>query len=320
MRRADSSQTAGHLRRTAERSQQSETRYHEGSKSFSYPLVDFATGAVWIRRRLGGRKLLLLLALLLAGFPHTPAQAQQVASSVGAQDLAKSAHNPFEDFVKLPFEATTGFGIGPHHNAGEGLNIEPQIPFRLTPQWDLIAEPSLTLTYMPSPHEQFGLQDLQTSFFLTPHGADVWLWGIGPIFQFPTATTTGFATCRWSAGPTAALIYSRGPWFNGVLAYQLVSFAGDRNRGSIDQTFIEPELSYNFESGWYIDWNPSITFDWTANAANGWTVPMGADVGKALSIGTRSLSLQIGAYDLVERPAGTPQWIIRVQLTLLFPR
>jgi hypothetical protein len=180
-------------------------------------------------------------------------------------------------------------------------------------------QPNLTLTSMPSPHEQFGLQDLQTSFFLTPEWTTVWLWGIGPIFQFPTATTTGFASCRWSAGPTAALIYSRGPWFNGVLAYQLLSFAGDRDRASVNQTFIEPELSYNFESGSYIDWNPSVTFDWTADAANGWTVPMGADIGKAFNIGTQTASLQVGSYDLVERPAGAPQRIVRVQLTLLFP-
>jgi hypothetical protein len=257
--------------------------------------------------------------LLVASLLPSAASAQQAANSLNSQELAKSAHNPFEDFVKVPIQTVTGFSIGPHHNAGESLNIEPLLPFRLTPQWDLIAQPNLTLTYMPSPHEQFGLQDLQTSFFLTPESATEWLWGIGPIFQFPTATATGFATCRWSAGPTAALIYSHGPWFNGVLAYQLLSFAGDRNRGSINQTFIEPELSYNFESGSYIDWNPSITFDWTADAANGWTVPMGADIGKAFNVGSHAASLQFGSYDLVERPAGAPQWIIRVQLTLLFP-
>jgi hypothetical protein len=27
----------------------------------------------------------------------------------------------------------------------------------------------------------------------------------------------------------------------------------------------------------------------------------------------------VGAYDLVKRPDGSPQWIIRVQLTALFP-
>ena len=98
---------------------------------------------------------------------------------------------------------------------------------------------------------------------------------MGPIFQFPTATGTYLGTGRWSAGHTAALIYSEGPWFNGVLAYHLVSFAGDRDSGSVNQTFIEPELSHNLESGWSVDSNPSITFDWTADSGNGWAVPNG---------------------------------------------
>jgi len=269
---------------------------------------------------------LALAGLLLAAMPAAKVHAQQAtptaepsASTVAAQDLAKSTHNPFEDSIKVPFQATTGFSIGPHHNAAESFNIEPLIPLRLNSQWDLITQPNLTVTYLPSPHEQYGLQDVQTSFFLTPHNAHEWLWGIGPIFQFPTATATELGTGGWSAGPTSAVIYSNGPWFNGVLAYQLMSFAGNRDRGSVNQTFIEPELSYNFESGWYIDSNPSITMDWTADTADAWTLPVGADAGKAFTFGSQAMSMQAGSYYLVERPAGNPQWIVRVQLTLLFP-
>ncbi len=43
-----------------------------------------------------------------------------------------------------------------------------------------------------------------------------------------------------AAGPTAGLVYSKGPWFNGILAYHLMLYAGDRDRGSVNQTFIEP--------------------------------------------------------------------------------
>jgi hypothetical protein len=271
-------------------------------------------------------KLATLLVILFgtflaysAGAQQTTSAAQPSTSALTPQDLAKSVHNPFEDFIKVPIESETAFSIGPHHNAGESLNIEPLLPFRLNAGWDLIVQPNLTVSYLPSPHEAYGLEDLQTSFFLTPHGANEWLWGMGPIFQFPTATATDLGTGRWSAGPTGAVIYSKGPWFNGVLAYHLMSFAGDRDRGSVNQTFIEPELSYNFESGWSVDSNPSITFDWTADSGNGWTVPMGADIGKAFSLGTQAMNLEVGPYYFVERPSATAQWIIRVQLTLLFP-
>ena len=235
------------------------------------------------RRR---QALLSFMSLVFGTFFALSATAQQTsvppAPNLTPLELAKSIHNPFEDFIVVPLEATTGFSVGHHHNAAETLNLQPLIPFRLSADWDFIARPSWSLTYLPSPHEQFGLQDLQASFYLTPRGANEWIWGIGPIFQFPTATTTKLGTGRWSAGPTAALVYSKGPWFNGILAYQLMSFAGDRDRGSVNQTDLEPQVSYNFESGWFVDCNPPITFDWTASAANGWTVPMGADAGKGI--------------------------------------
>jgi hypothetical protein len=270
------------------------------------------------------RRPLSLVTFLLAGVFATPAHPQQSPSSNPAmstppQELAKSVHNPFEDFIKIPFQSTTGFNIGPHHNVGDSLNVQPLLPITLGRDWDLFARPSLSLNYQPTPHEQFGLIDLQSSFFLSPHNANEWVWGLGPIFQFPTATSTRLGTRRWSAGPTAALIYSNGPWFGGVLTYQLMSFAGDRARGSVNQTYLEPEVSYNLNSGWYGDIDPPITFDWTADAANGWTIPIGADLGKAFTLASQAMGLQLGAYDLLKRPDGTPQWVIRVQLTLLFP-
>lgn len=267
--------------------------------------------------------LAILSSLTLELLVTPAARAQQGTPSATASpdplDLAKSLHNPFEDVVKVPLESVTAFNIGRHHNVGQSLNVEPVIPLRPTANWDLIIQPNLTLAYSPHPNSQFGLEDTQTSFFVTPHNATTWLWGIGPIFQIPTATSRELGTGRWSAGPTGAIIYSNGPWFNGVLAYQLMSFGGDSGRGSVNQTFIEPQLSYNFKSGWYVDTNPSITFDWTAASGNGWTVPVGMDIGKAFNLGSQSMGLEVGSYYLVERPAGSPEWIVRIQLTLLFP-
>jgi hypothetical protein len=143
--------------------------------------------------------------------------------------------------------------------------------------------------------------------------------GWRPITTAAARPASKRSSQRWSAGPTAALIYSNGPWFNGVLTYQLMSFAGNRERGSVNQTYVEPEISYNLESGWYADIDPQMTFDWTADAANGWTIPIGADLGKAFNLGSHAMGLQLGAYDLVKRPDGAPQWTIRIQLTALFP-
>jgi hypothetical protein len=260
------------------------------------------------------------LAMAVSAYAQEAATpAQSPTSAMSDQELAVSVHNPFQDFVKVPIQSVTGFQLGRDHKVGDAVNIEPVVPFSLSADWDLFARPSLTVAYAPTPHEQSGLEDLQTSFFLSPAKESTWIWGAGPIFQFPTASSSELGTGRWSAGPTAAFAYSEGPWLNAILAYHLMSFAGNRERGSVNQTYIEPMISYNLDSGWYADLDPQMTYDWTADTANAWLIPMGADVGRAFNLGSKSLSLQLGAYDLLKRPDGAPQWIMRVSVTFLFP-
>src|SRR5271163_3977075 len=98
--------------------------------------------------------------LLVSAFLAAPAHAQQSstpASSPGAlsnQALAIAVHNPFEDFIKVPIESDTGFQLGRSHKVGDAVNIEPLLPFSLNSDWDLMARPSLTIAYAPTPHEQ----------------------------------------------------------------------------------------------------------------------------------------------------------------------
>jgi hypothetical protein len=201
-------------------------------------------------------------------------------------------HNPFEDFVKVPIQATTGFNLGNHHGASVAVNIEPLIPVRLIAQWDLLVRPSLTVGYLPTPSSQFGLSDLQTSFFPTPESASEWIWGIAPILQAPTASSTDLGSGKWAAGPTGGFAFNHGPWFNGILADQLMSFAGAHHRASINQTYLEPLLSYSLDSGWSGQIDPPITYDWTAEKRSAWTLPIGADVGMVVKLGGQQMGLQ----------------------------
>jgi len=271
-------------------------------------------------RPLRGAALVLSWFMLAGAFASAQAQqARSTGSTLSERDLAKSIHNPFEDFVKVPIQAVTGFNVRTNHSAGEAVNIQPLFPFALTRQWDLIARPSLTMTYLPAPNSQVGLNDLQTAFYLTPQSAAKWIWGVGPIFQFPTASSTDLGTGKWSAGPNGAFIYSDGPWFIGILAYHLMSFAGEQKRGSVNQTYIEPDISYNLDSGWYGQFDPPITYDWTAEKRDAWVLPVGADIGDVFNLGQQPMGFQIGAYDFVKHPEGGPGWMIRAQVTLLFP-
>jgi hypothetical protein len=96
--------------------------------------------------------LLSVATFLLAGAFAAPLCAQQTATtppimSTTPQELAKSVHNPFEDFIKIPLQSTTGFSIGPHHNVGDSLNVQPLLPFSLNAEWDLFARPSVVSHY-----------------------------------------------------------------------------------------------------------------------------------------------------------------------------
>ncbi len=129
-----------------------------------------------------------LLCSLMSAAPAQAQQAAMLASSPGGltnQQLAISVHNPFEDFVKVPIESDTGFQLGRDRKVGDAVNIEPLLPFSLNADWDLFARPSLTFAYSPTPHERSGLEDLQTSFFLSPAKESTWIWVRVRFFSFP---------------------------------------------------------------------------------------------------------------------------------------
>jgi hypothetical protein len=112
----------------------------------------------------------------------------------------------------------------------------------------------------------------------------------------------------------------KGPWVNGFLANHVWSFAGDHERDDVSQSTFEPVASYNFDNGWYLGFDSTMTADWNAPADKRWTVPLGMDVGKAFEIGKKSVSVQFGTYYNIERAEGTPRWLVRLQVTLIFPK
>ena len=269
-------------------------------------------------RRSDARRL-ALLGIVTGSVVAASAAAQETGGPT-PQQLARDRENPFAQTINLPLAAVTGFGIGPHRDVGEQLTIQPQLPLPLDADWNLIVRSLLPMTFSPDPQRRFGLGDVQPSFFLTPARSTGLIWGAGPALQFPTATSNELGTGKWSAGPTGALVYSdsEGPWFAGILVTQLWSFAG-APRTAVNQTSTEVDLSYNFESGWYIQTDPTITYDWSATPRQALTLPVGIDAGKVTKIGGQDVSFQLGAYDALKSPTGIAQWIIRAQITLLLP-
>jgi hypothetical protein len=71
----------------------------------------------------------------------------QTAAKTG--DLAKAAQNPVADLIRVPLQNNTLYGLGPDDDTANVLNIQPVIPFRLSPDWNLITRTIVPLIYLP---------------------------------------------------------------------------------------------------------------------------------------------------------------------------
>lgn len=251
------------------------------------------------------------------------------SASVCAEDksteaLAEAAQNPVADMISLPIQNNINFGFGPGDDIQNVLNIQPVMPFELNENWNLITRTIAPVIYqpelVPGYGNEFGLGDINTTLFLSPAKTGKILWGIGPVFSFPSASDRVLGSDKWSAGPSAVALTIQGPWVVGALANNLWSYAGDDDRKDVNQFLLQYFINYNLPEGWYISSAPIITANWKADSGNTWTIPFGAGVGKILRIGKQPINAQVQAFYNVAKPDNGSDWALRLQLQFLFPK
>ncbi|MGO8910662.1 MAG: hypothetical protein ACLQDM_15280 [Bradyrhizobium sp.] len=281
------------------------------------------------------RRALELSALFLAGLllcasaraqQAAPGAAQPSDDTVGQSDtdLAKKIQNPIGDLYSFPFQSNTNFGFGPHNGTQEIVNIQPVIPLHVTPDWNIITRTILPLVWTPdlspAPSVPFGTAPTTFSAFLSPaKPTNGWLWGVGPVLQVPTISSSSLGSNVWGGGPTAVLVYMNGPWVVGVLANNVWSFGGTKGSGgnSYNNFLTQPFVNYNLGSGWYVTSSPLITANWEA-AGTKWTVPVGGGAGRVFKVGKLPINLSLSAYYNIVKPLYGADWQLRTQLTLIF--
>ena len=266
-----------------------------------------------------------LMIICLVGIVVAQPLWSQEKPADSVEELAKKSQNPVAPMISVPFQNNINFGYGPHNNTQNLLNIQPVIPFSLTKELNLITRVIAPVINQPWPEQKFGLGDINVSLFLSPANpvklfSGNFMWGAGPILQFPTATGEILGTGKWAAGPTAVGVYMEGPWVVGLLVNNLWSYAGEGGRPTVNQFLAQPFINYNLPHGWYLSTSPNITADWLAKpASDTWTVPVGGGVGKVFRIGKQSLNGSVAYYYNVAKPAVGPDWTLRLTLSFLFP-
>ena len=243
------------------------------------------------------------------------------APAAAGPNLAEQLANPVADLISVPFQANYDCCYGPDDGDRFTLNIQPVIPVSVGEDWNLITRTILPVISASETVQgaggDTGLGDVVQSFFLSPKEARNGLvWGVGPVFLYPTGKSS-FSAEKWGAGPTVVVLKQGGGMTYGLLANHIWSFAGKDAASDVSATFIQPFITKTLPDTTSFGLNVEATRDWERKT---WNVPINATVSHVVRFGKQPVSLAVGARYYAERPSGGAEWGTRFVATLLFPK
>jgi len=250
-------------------------------------------------------------------------------AATNSEELRKEAQNPVASLISVPVQNNNNPGINPGGRTQDVLNIQPVIPLRVSDNWNLIIRWITPIIYQPLPAPPpllqigvSGLGDMQPTFLLSPSKPHKIIWGVGPIFQLPTATSQYLGQGKLGIGPNVVVLAMPGHFVMGVLVNNIWSVAGSGSRPNINQMLLQYFVNYNMKKGWYLTTQPIITANWNTPAPSGsvWTVPFGGGVGRIMKLGFQPVNISVQVYGNAVHVPGASPWSVRASFALLFPK
>ncbi len=244
-------------------------------------------------------------------------------SAAGEHDLtelAKKTQDPTSEIITVPFLNYFNFGAGPGEDMQYILDIQPVIPIQINEDWKLLTRTVLPVIDQPLPDgsDVFGLGDTVLTTWLAPAGKSKVTWGIGPVWQIPTATDHRLGSGQWGVGPSAVVVYKHGPWVIGGLANNVFSIGGWTDT-DVNLMTAQPFINYNLGRGLALSFSPVITADWEAGGGQRWTVPLGGGISQMARLGRMPVKFGISAYYNVEKPDYGAEWQLQFLFSLIIP-
>lgn len=241
-------------------------------------------------------------------------------------ELAKKALNPVAAMYSLPVQYNWDQKLGAEKDGKRSVtNIQPVLPFSLDENWNLISRtilPVIDQHGLSGDADTSGVGDVTQSFFFSPKQptASGWILGAGPALLIPTGSNDVVSSEQWGLGPTAVALKQSNGWTRGILANHLWGLEGSPADGKdkVNQTFMQPFLSYTNASLTTFGINSESTYDWQSKQ---WSIPVNLTVTQLLKIDGHPITLQAGPRYWLDSPDNGPQgWGFRFAVTLLFPR
>ena len=258
--------------------------------------------------------------------PAAAAQKPDAAASeaAAAEALQKATQNPVANLISVPLQNNTNFGYGPYNRDQDVLNIQPVIPVKLSEKWMLISRIIQPIVWQPYPNQntggEYGLGDMNPTFFLSPAKPGKVIWGAGPAFVIPTATNDILGQGKFSLGPSFVALWQPEHWTIGALVNNVWSVAGSGSRPPVNQMLLQYFINYNMKKGWYLTMSPILTANWRASSGDVWTVPFGGGVGRIMKLGFQPVNISATFFGNAMYPTGTSPWSMRLQIAFLFPK
>jgi hypothetical protein len=63
-----------------------------------------------------------------------------------------------------------------------------------------------------------------------------------------------------------------------------------------------------------------MTANWESPSGERWTIPLGGGFGRVFHVGDQAMNFSLQAFGYAQSPTGGPDWAMRFQLGLLFPK
>ena len=242
------------------------------------------------------------------------------AAAQTADELAKQTQNPVASLISVPLQGNWDFGLGDRDAVGTLLNVQPVMPFGISSSTNVILRVIMPLTSQPGSSDARinGLGDIVATAFFSPVQSGRMIWGAGPVFLLPPATSNPLGSEKFGIGPSVVALTQPGPWTIGFLFNQIWSVSGANDRDDVNTTFLQPFANFNLGGGLSVGVSAEATGNWEAEEA--WTAPLLFSVSKVTLLGRRPVSFVLAAGPTIASPDGGASWRFRLGATFLFPR